>query len=188
MKSQFIAVVCFFAALSFTSFVKGQNNNYFPYNILLQESRQWPRYIFLVKDTAYYERRQFDKPGYFTDYDTLIRLINCDCYQGRSTYLTLNNETISLTYNIGRDKGEKMFFSTANKKQIKKWNSFKNIDKYNFFEKSVRDLLKVNATNSEFYYRVKNEWRALLPLTSSLSQNDFDTELNKFKAKYLINK
>ncbi len=93
-------------------------------NILLQ-NKNYPRYIFLTKDTAFYERVQFEKPSYFTDLDTLIFDKNDSIYYSINSMLQIDSTNFVLTYILGRDKGKKITFIPADEKQILKWNIYK---------------------------------------------------------------
>lgn len=187
MERKLVFVIYFFVVQGCTSFKETQGFTQHTYNVLLQEKRGWPRYIFLAKDTAYYERRQFDKPSYFTDLDTLIRVNNCDCYQGSSARLTLNDKIISLKYIEGRELGRTLEFAVANDQEIKKWDRYKNIDKYYRYGHSVsKVLIRPHPSNTKYYDGMEHDWRRLYVLASELNQKGFDSALNNFKSKYSI--
>jgi hypothetical protein len=186
MKDKAIWIFYFFILQSCKPPDKAQSLNQNSHNVLLQEKRGWPRFIVLIDDIAYYERRQFEKASYFTDFDTLIRNISCDCYRGKNVDLYLSDNTIRLKYVKGKDIGKELFFLFASDKQIKQWNYYKNIDMYNLNAGYVRNLLYANASNLKFYKDLKQDWEKLLPLTLTLNQKDFDLELSNFKLKYSL--
>ena len=94
------------------------------FNILLQ-NKKYPRYIFLTRDTAFYERVQFEKPSYFTDLDTLILNKTKSIYFGKNSFLQRDSNHFVLNYTKGRNKGKQIIFEIANKNQIMKWNMYK---------------------------------------------------------------
>jgi hypothetical protein len=155
-------------------------------NALYKESRNWPRYIILTTDTAYYERRQFDKHDYFTDIDTLVKNLDCDCYNGKSTSLKINNSVLILSYNKGRDSLKKHLFIIANDKALKEWTGNKNIDKLRTYDKKLTDILFSGKLESKRYKMFKSEWYKLGDLALILNQKEFDVQLEFFLAKYLI--
>ena len=94
------------------------------FNILLQ-NRKYPRYIFLKKDTAFYERVQFDKPSYLTDLDTLIFNKTDLIYYGKNSTLQNVSNSFVLVYTKGLEINKEIIFSPSDEKQIIKWNMYK---------------------------------------------------------------
>lgn len=94
------------------------------FNILLK-NKNYPRYIFLTKDTAFYERVQYEKPSYFTDLDTLILNKKESIYYGKNSMLQIDSISFVLNYIFGRDKGKKIIFVPADEKQVIKWSTYK---------------------------------------------------------------
>ena len=94
------------------------------FNILLQ-NKNYYRYIFLTKDTAFYEAVQIEKPSYFTDLDTLIFNKNESIYYGKNSTLQNVSNSFVLAYTKGREINKKIIFIPANDKQISKWKIYK---------------------------------------------------------------
>lgn len=156
------------------------------HNVLLQESRGWPIYIYFSKDTSYYTMRQKGKPSYFTDYDTLIRISNCKCYRGKDHLLRLDQYKMSLQTFTGTNAKKTLYFATVTEKQLQTWNAYKNEDKWRELSKEYDSLLKANNTNIDKYHQIKNDWQRIQVQAHSLNQTDFESELNNFKSKYSI--
>jgi hypothetical protein len=155
-------------------------------SVLLQETRNWSRYIYLTKDKAYYVRREKGKPDHFTDHDTLTFLNDCNCYLGKHTRLQVKDKSISLEYLNGRDSGKTLFFSVTTEKQIQTWNSYYNIDRFRSVSAAYERLLLANNTRPDYYKMIKGDWARLMTLCFELNQTDFETELNSFRKKYSI--
>jgi len=154
---------------------------------LYQEKRGWPIYIVIKEDTAYYERRQADKISFFTDFDTLIREKTSDLFLGQKSKLVLKDTIAVITRFNSNKKGEKdLIFLLANEKQVKRWDSYKNADKYVEVGKIINKKLWPSLENAEYIEMLGNEWKALSRQINKLNQNEFDSAMNNFKVKYLI--
>jgi hypothetical protein len=186
MKKNAIFVIYFVISVCFTSHTVGQSRGLIAYNNVLFQAKKLPRYIFVANDTAYYERRQSDKPSYTTDFDTLAYKRNCNCYRGKFTNVSIANNDLNLIYLNGRDSAKNIIFIRASNKETRYWINYKNSDKYMPVAYIVRSLLEANKSNTSFYHLLDKDWENLGAFIKVLNRKDFDVEMNKFKFKYSI--
>ena len=152
-------------------------------NILLLGKSRFD-YIFLQKDTAFYEYREVkEHPPRFESFDTLTRVDTCFCFRGKKHYLEIGEKSIDLKF-INSSYVEK--FVVASNKQIQEWNDAKNRDNYSSYLKTVDSLIEKNRSNKDFVNSLQNDWESLGNLIATLDQRAFDLALNNFKTKYLI--
>ncbi len=157
------------------------------HNLLLQERKGNASYIFLPNaDTAYFEWRRFDKPSYFTGFDTLILVGDSNHYLGKYGDLLIASSKIRFT-SFGQNKKPKEFyFSVATERQIGKWNYYKNADKYFHYASRIDSMLYPIPANSLWHTGLKKDWDLLYGQLSVLDQTRFDSVLNIFKTKYSL--
>ena len=186
MKRRIFVFNCFFHLMFCITSAHSQITNQSLDNVLLQESKEWPRYIYLLNDKVFYERYQFDKRSYFTDFDTLVLDNGSNYYRGKNISLYLDNKTMRVVYAAGRDSGRNLFFNIASNKEKQKWNNYKNKEKYYVNWPKLTTLLEANKSNCDLYHQIKDDCQKLQKLLSSLTQAEFDLELDRFKSKYSI--
>lgn len=181
-----VLLLVFLSSLQFCSIPKeGYSNEKIRINMLLQDKRGWPQYIFLKKDTAFYQRRQFDKPSYFTDLDTLIRISTSNKYESKNSFFYFDTNNTAISYFNRQDTTKIKYFVAATLKQKGEWDSFTNIDKY---RKMAKDMGLYN--NSLYplsrFNNLNTDTDQLMKLASILTQKEYDSALNVFKEKYTI--
>ena len=144
-------------------------------------------YIILQKDSAFYEYRVFDKPSYFTGSDTLYFDTNCNCYTGKTLNLEINGSSNYYVRYLNNKYSDKLYkYVIAGKRELMKWNSYKNLDKYNTYAKEVHDSLNAFRSRPEQFHSLYNDYEKLLYQVGRLCKDDFDSVLNTFKKKYSI--
>lgn len=155
------------------------------HDILLQESRGGNMYIFLKRDTAFYESYVVDKPSYFSGFDTLVLTNDATIYKGKTAQLTVNETAVTLLYLSGRHAGKDYLFSIANAKQKKKWDARKNQIAYSTLHPVVDKLIWPYTTGSAGE-QIKTDWERIRSLIDKLDQAGFNAELKKFKITHSI--
>gem|GEM_PF-2881380 len=144
-------------------------------------------YLQISTDTAYFKFRQFDKPSYFTAFDTLIRK-NDTLYQSATKDLIIKDKCYYL-FLKNASKEKKIDFHSANAKELRRWNYAHNIDEIN------RHIEKINErkhyylnNNNKMYQEMKEDLDKLIDLSNKLSPNEFKIEFSNFLKQYLIDR
>lgn len=182
MTKRFLAMLY---ALGFTFFALGQNKKVSMSNKETLLYSGTTHYILLTQNVAYFKFRRFEKPSYFTFFDTLIRK-NDTLYESSTKDLIINGECYCLTLKNTSKKRNKIDFHTANAKVLRRWNDAHNIDEINKYigEIKERELYYLN-NNNELYQKMKKKLEKLLSLTDKLSPEEFKIEFNTFLEQYL---